>query len=85
MLFWSSHNGAEIDLLIFKNGKRLGFEIKYTNTPSITKSMQISLEDLKLDQINIIFPGDISFKLSEKIQAIGLSSLIQNDTKAATI
>lgn len=43
--FWSSHNGAEIDLLIFKNGKRLGFEIKYTNTPSITKSMQISLEE----------------------------------------
>ncbi|MFV0251562.1 MAG: ATP-binding protein [Rickettsia aeschlimannii] len=83
--FWSSHNGAEIDLLIFKNGKRLGFEIKYTNTPSITKSIQISLEDLKLDQINIIFPGEISFKLSEKIQAIGLSSLIQNNTKAATI
>lgn len=83
--FWSSHNGAEIALLIFKNGKRLGFEIKYTNTPSITKSMQISLEDLKLDQINVIFPGDISFKLSEKIQAIGLSSLIQNDTKAVTI
>ncbi len=55
------------------------------HTPSITKSMQISLEDLKLDQINVIFPGEISFKLSEKIQAIGLSSLIQNDTKAATI
>ncbi|BDU59829.1 hypothetical protein FLA4_02390 [Candidatus Rickettsia kotlanii] len=74
--FWSFHNGAEIDLLIFKNGRRLGFKIKYTNTPGITKSMQISLEDLKLDQINVIFPGEISFKLSEKIQAIGLSSLI---------
>ncbi|EAA26103.1 hypothetical protein rsib_orf915 [Rickettsia sibirica 246] len=63
----------------------MGFEIKYTNTLRITKSMQISLEDLKLDQINVIFPGEISFKLLEKIQAIGLSSLIQNDTKAATI
>lgn len=49
------------------------------------KPIQISLEDLKLDQINVIFPGDISFKLSEKIQAIGLPCLIQNDTRAATI
>jgi predicted AAA+ superfamily ATPase len=73
--FWSSHNVAEIDLLIVKNGKRLGFEFKYTDTPKITKSMKISLEDLKLDKINVIFPGNLSFKLSDKIEAIGLEFL----------
>ncbi|WP_347939379.1 DUF4143 domain-containing protein [Rickettsia oklahomensis] len=25
--FWSSHNGAEVDLLIFKNGTRLVYKI----------------------------------------------------------
>jgi predicted AAA+ superfamily ATPase len=73
--FWSSHSAAEIDLLIVKNGKRLGFEFKYTDTPKITKSMKISLEDLKLDKINVIFPGNLSFKLSDKIEAIGLEFL----------
>ena len=55
-----------------KIGKRIGFEFKYTDTPKITSSMKISLEDLKLDQIKIIFPGNIRFKLSEKIEAMGL-------------
>jgi predicted AAA+ superfamily ATPase len=74
--FWSSHGIAEIDLLIFTNGKRIGFEFKYTDTPKITSSMKISMEDLKLDQIKVIFPGDIRFKLSDKIEAVGLRGLV---------
>jgi predicted AAA+ superfamily ATPase len=73
--FWSSHNIAEIDLLIFKNGKRIGFEFKYTDSPKITSSMKISLEDLELDQIKVIFPGNISFRMSDKIEAVGFETL----------
>jgi len=74
--FWASHSTAEIDLLIFKNGRRIGFEFKYTDTPKITPSMKLSLEYLKLDQIKVIFPGNIKFKLSEQIDAVGLESLV---------
>jgi len=74
--FWASHSTAEIDLLIFKNGRRIGFEFKYTDTPKITPSMKLSLEYLKLDQIKVIFPGNITFKLSEQIDAVGLESLV---------
>ncbi len=73
--FWSTHNEAELDLLAFKNGKRIGFEFKYTDSPKITKSMNIALEDLKLDQIYVIFPGPIRFSMSEKIIACGLDAL----------
>ena len=55
--FWSTSNEAELDLFVLKNGKRLGFEFKYTDSPKITKSMHIALEDLKLDHLYIIFPG----------------------------
>lgn len=75
--FWSSHNIAEIDLLIFKNGKRIGFEFKYTDSPKITSSMKISLEDLELDQIKVIFPGNISFRMSDKIEAVGFQTLVK--------
>lgn len=75
--FWSSHNIAEIDLLIIKNGKRIGFEFKYTSTPKITKSIMIASNDLKLDEVKIIFPGDMLLKLSENIEAIGLSLIPQ--------
>jgi predicted AAA+ superfamily ATPase len=74
--FWSSHNTSEIDLLIFKHGQRLGFEFKYTDVPRITSSIKITLADLKLDEVKIIFPGNMRFHLSDKVEAIGLNTLI---------
>lgn len=51
--FWATQGGAELDLLILKNSKKLGFEIKYTDSPKITKSMRIAIEDLGLDNMMI--------------------------------
>ncbi len=70
--FWASQSGAELDLLIIKNGKRLGFECKYTDRPKTTLSMHIAIQDLKLDHLYVIFPGNITFPLSDKITASGL-------------
>lgn len=70
--FWATQAGAELDLLILKNGKRLGFEFKYTDRPKITPSMQIASQDLKLDHLYLIYPGKEVFPLSENITAQGL-------------
>lgn len=75
--FWATHAHAELDLLILKNGNRLGFEFKYTDSPRKTKSMITALEDLKLDHLKLIYPGDKSFPLSEKIEAVGLESYLK--------
>jgi predicted AAA+ superfamily ATPase len=74
--FWATHAGAELDLFIIKNGKRLGFEFKYTDSPKLTKSMQAALIDLSLDQLTVIFPGQGNFPLAAKVRAIGLASYI---------
>lgn len=73
--FWKTQSGAELDLLLLKNGKRLGFEIKYTDQPKITRSMRIAFQDLKLDHLYVIFPGKESFPLDTQIIACGLFSL----------
>lgn len=73
--FWSSHNEAELDLFIFRPNKRIGFEVKYTDAPHITKSMHMALEDLKLDHLYIIYPGTLLFPMDDKISACGLESL----------
>ena len=70
--FWGTQAGAELDLLIIKDGKRLGFEFKYTDHPKITPSMKIAFEDLKLNHLYVVFPGDQSFPLAEQITAQGL-------------
>lgn len=65
--FWGTHQQAELDLLIIKNGKRLGFEIKYSAAPKLTKSMQIAQEDLALDSLTVVYPGDIEYPLTKDI------------------
>lgn len=75
--FWATHGHAELDLMIIKNGKRFGFEIKYSEAPTLTKSMLIALEDLKLDRITVIYPGKNKFKIHENIIVIGLEEYIK--------
>jgi len=74
--FWATQTGAELDLLIVREGQKLGFEIKYTDHPKLTKSMQITLEDLKLDKLTVIVPGSIRFPLTEKIEVCGLETYV---------
>ena len=56
--FWGVHAGAELDLLILKDGARLGFEIKLTNSPRVTASMRSALETLKLDHLYVVCHGE---------------------------
>jgi uncharacterized protein len=74
--FWATHNGAELDLLVIKNGKRHGFEFKHTEAPRVTPSMEIALEDLKLDSLTVIIPGDYKFRLTPKIEVVGLEAYL---------
>lgn len=70
--FWATQGGAELDLLIIKNGKRIGFEFKHTDVPKVTPSMRIALETLKLDHLYAVFPYTRHpFPLAEKITARG--------------
>ena len=73
--FWATHNGAELDLLIEKGTKKIGFEIKYTDHPKITKSMYIALESLNLDYLYLIIPGNENFKMSDKVSCLGIGNL----------
>lgn len=75
--FWSTHADAELDLFVIKDGKRLGFEFKYSDSPKKTKSMHSALKDLKLDKLFIIYPGDQRFDLSENITVSGLANFIK--------
>ena len=75
--FWATQGGAELDLLIIKDGRRIGFEIKYTDTPKLTKSMHIALQDLALDHLYVVHPHKDTFPLADKITAQGFESYIK--------
>jgi predicted AAA+ superfamily ATPase len=73
--FWATHNGAEIDLILLKNGHLLGVECKRVDAPRLTPSMRIALEDLKLERIAVVYPGTRRYPLAERVEAVPLEAL----------
>jgi predicted AAA+ superfamily ATPase len=71
--FWGTHQGAELDLLLFKNGRRLGVEIKRMDAPKLTPSMRIALEDLKLEQLVVLYPGPKEYALDKRVRVVPLA------------
>jgi len=73
--FYATQNGAELDLFFLHNGKRIGVEIKRTAVPGITRSMHVALEDLALDKLYFVYPGELRVKLAAKVEAMPLVQL----------
>lgn len=74
--FWSTYSGAELDLLVVRGRRRIGFEIKRTVSPKITPSMRQALKDLRLQRIEVIHAGEDTFPLEAKIRAVSLSRVL---------
>ena len=68
--FWATHGGAELDLLIIRGKRRIGFEIKRTSSPKVTPSMRSGLADLGLQRLYVIHAGEHTFDMQEKVRAI---------------
>lgn len=77
--YWRTHSGVELDLMVLKDGIKLGFEVKFSETPKITRSMMSALDDLKLDHLFLIYKGQREFLLNEKIQAVPASKIFDFD------
>ena len=72
-LFWATHAGAELDLLAARGRRRRGVEFKYTAAPAVTRSMLVALEDLRLDALDVNYPGAETFVLRNRIRAVALA------------
>ncbi|MCP3963117.1 MAG: hypothetical protein GY719_35200 [bacterium] len=73
--FWATHSGAEIDLVVVRGRRRLGFEFKRTVAPKVTRSMRTALSDLRLDRIDVVHAGEEAFPLAEDVRAVGLGGV----------
>ena len=77
VFFWRTADGAELDLFVLHAGKRIGFEFKFADAPRTTKSMHQALQDLRLDQLWVVYPGKKQIDLVDKITMIGLEECAQ--------
>ncbi|HOY09299.1 MAG TPA: ATP-binding protein [Candidatus Omnitrophota bacterium] len=70
VFFWATHQGAEIDLVFNKGGQMYGVEIKRQDAPRMTPSIKHALEDLKLEGIAVIYPGQRRYSIHKQVDVV---------------
>lgn len=83
--FWGTHQGAELDLLLFKSGRRIGVECKRMDAPTLTPSMRIALVDLRLDCLLVVYPGERRYSLGDRVEVIPLIEFVRAGTNLAQL
>ena len=68
--FWRTHNSAELDLLLFVKGRRIGVETKRPDAPRHTRSMTVAVKDLRLDALCVVYPGEVRYDIEDTITAM---------------
>ena len=80
--FWATRQGAELDLLLEHDGRRLGVEFKCADAPDMTKSMRIALSDLRLEHLLVVYPGHRTYQLDTQVTVLPLEEALRRVSAA---
>jgi uncharacterized protein len=77
LYFYRTHHGAEVDL-VFARGYSVvaTAEVKYSNSPQLTKGNFHAIEDLKAPINYVITPSSEDFLMKEKIRVCSLKKFL---------
>lgn len=73
--FWATHQGAEIDLVLRRGDRLLGVECKRADAPRMAPSLHIAMQDLGLERVAVIYPGEKRYPLADRIEAVPFVAL----------
>jgi predicted AAA+ superfamily ATPase len=74
--YWRTQAGAEIDLLLFEKGRRVGIEVKRADAPTMTPSMASALRDLGLHRLFVVYPGAARYSLGDRVDVLPLADCV---------
>jgi predicted AAA+ superfamily ATPase len=70
--FYRTAAGAEMDAVVDTGSERIGFEIKLSNAPRVTKGFWNACTDLQLSRAYVVAPVSTSWPLADNAQVIPL-------------
>ncbi len=73
---WSTHTGAELDLLVLDGSRRYGFEVKRSEAPRLTRSMRSAVETLNLDRLDVVHAGTQRYRLAGRVRTLPAGELV---------
>ena len=77
LYFYRTSAGAEMDAVIDTGSERIGFEIKLSDAPRVTKGFWNACDDLQLSRAYVVAPVEHAWHLSDKAQVLPFVSLKQ--------
>lgn len=77
LYFYRTHHGAEVDLVFTKGFTVVATaEIKYSNSPQLTKGNFIAFDDLKATMNYVITPSSDDYLIKENVRVCSLKSFV---------
>jgi predicted AAA+ superfamily ATPase len=73
--FYRTAAGAELDVVVETGRRKLGFEIKFSTAPRLTKGFWSALADLNLDQAFVVAPVPRGYPLAEGVEVVPVQAL----------
>lgn len=75
--FYRTATGAEMDIVAERGGRRIGFEIKLSSAPSLSKGFWSAMKDLQLEQAHVVAPVETGYPIAEKVEVLPAKDLAQ--------
>ncbi|GAO34775.1 ATPase [Sulfuricella sp. T08] len=75
--FYRTATGAEMDVVAERGERRIGFEIKLSSAPSLSKGFWSAMKDLQLEQAYIVAPVETGYPIAEKVEVLPAKDVAQ--------
>ncbi len=75
--FYRTATGAEMDVVAERGERRIGFEIKLSSAPSLSKGFWSAMKDLQLEQAYVVAPVETGYPIAEKVEVLPANELAQ--------
>jgi len=73
--FYRTAAGAEIDIVAERGNRKIGFEIKFSSAPALSKGFWSAMSDLKLERAYVIAPVETGYPLGQNVEVVSAVDL----------
>ena len=73
--FYRTAAGAEMDIVAERGNRRIGFEIKFSSAPALSKGFWSAMSDLKLERAYVIAPVETGYPLGQNVEVVSAVDL----------
>lgn len=75
MSFYRTAAGAELDVVVELGPRKLGFEVKFSSAPKVTKGFWQACEDVGVDAAYIVAPVQTGWPVQGNVEVIGVTDI----------